>query len=100
MSAIDPLNDQLLTMSQAAALLPKRRGGSKVAITTLWRWRTRGSKGVRLATVKVGGHVYTSREALTAFIEAQSVAAPALPAAESPSRRSRRAMAELEKMGI
>jgi len=100
MSPIDPLNEELLTMSEAARLLPKRRGGSRVAITTLWRWRTRGSKGVHLATVRVGGCVYTSREALTAFIEAQSGTAPALPAAESPSRRSRRAMAELEKMGI
>jgi len=97
---IDPLSDQLLTMTEAARLLPKRRGGSKVAITTLWRWRTRGSKGVRLATVRVGGCVYTTAAALRDFIESQSGTAAALPAAESPSRRSRRAMRELEKMGL
>ena len=98
---IDPLSEELLTMSQAAALLPKRRGGSRVAITTLWRWRTRGSKGVRLATVRVGGCVYTTAAALRDFIESQqSGTAAALPAAESPSRRSRRAMAELERMGL
>ena len=99
--SIDPLSDELLTLPQAAAILPRRREGSKVSASTLWRWYTRGSRGVRLEIVKVGGQTYTSREALRAFIEARSLAGTApVPQAPAPSTRSRRAMEKLKAMGM
>jgi hypothetical protein len=99
--SIDPLSDELLTLPQAAVILPRRREGSKVSASTLWRWYTRGSRGVRLEIVKVGGQTYTSREALRAFIEARSLAGTApVPQAPAPSTRSRRAMAKLKAMGM
>jgi hypothetical protein len=96
--SIDPLSEELLTMPEAASLLPKRRGGAKVSLTSLWRWSTRGAKGVRLETVRVGSSVYTTRAALRRFIEARTTAAVAQ--APAPSTRSRRAIRELERMGM
>ena len=53
--------DELLTFAQAAVVLPKRRQGKKVNISTLRRWATRGSQGIVLETRKLGGLTYTSR---------------------------------------
>ena len=99
--SIDPLTEELLSMKDAAALLQKRRGGAKVSLTSLWRWSTRGAKGVRLETVRVGSSVYTTRDALRRFIEARTAAAGGpVPQAPAPSTRSRRAVRELERMGM
>jgi hypothetical protein len=101
MPSIDPLADELLTLPQAAALFPCRRAGSKVSTTTLWRWYSRGSRGVRLEVARVGGQVYTTRDAIRDFIQARSVAGgAAVPQTPSPSTRSKRAMKELERMGM
>ena len=98
---IDPLSDSLLTLPEAAALFPRRRAGSKVSTSTLWRWYTRGSRGVRLEVARVGGHVYTTTDAIRDFITARSATGgAAVPQAPAPSTRSRRAMKELERMGM
>jgi hypothetical protein len=90
--------EELLTFAEAAKVLPQRRGGSKVAISTLWRWSRRGSRGVVLRTINVGGNVYTSREAIADFITARS-AVDRAPQQPMPSTNSKRAMKELERMG-
>jgi len=98
---IDPLSDALLTLPQAASLFPRRRGGTKVSTSTLWRWYSRGSRGVRLEVARVGGQVYTTRDAIRDFIQARSVASiAAVPQAPAASTRSKRAMRELEGMGM
>ncbi|NUP96415.1 MAG: DUF1580 domain-containing protein [Planctomycetaceae bacterium] len=38
------------------------------------RWALHGVRGVRLETVRIGGSVYTSREALSRFIERTNAA--------------------------
>lgn len=91
--------EELLTFAQAASLLPRRRGGSKVATSTLWRWSRRGSRGVILRTVRVGGCVYVSREALMDFVTARSAVDHA-PQQPMPTTASNRAMQELNKMGL
>jgi hypothetical protein len=99
--SIDPLSEELLTMPEAASLLPKRRRGAKVSLTSLWRWSTRGAKGVRLETVRVGSSVYTTRAALRRFIESRTAAAGAVVShAPAPSTRSKRAMRDMERMGM
>lgn len=99
--SIDPLSDELLTLPQAAGLFPRRRAGSKVSTSTLWRWYTRGSRGVRLEVARVGGSVYTTRDAIRDFITARSIAGGApVSQAPTPSTRSKRAMRELEKLGM
>jgi hypothetical protein len=99
MPSIDPLSDELLTLPQAAALFPRRREGSRVSTTTLWRWYSRGSRGVRLEVARVGGQVYTTRDAIRDFIHARSATGgAAVPQAPSASTRSKRAVKALAQM--
>lgn len=62
-----PLSEDILSLSQAAALLPRRRGSKKTNTCTLYRWTKRGLKGVVLESIQVGGTRCTSREALERF---------------------------------
>jgi hypothetical protein len=74
---IDLAEDQLLTLGQACRLLP-----SKPSPTTLWRWRTSGllvnGRRIRLQCVKVGAAWYTTQEAFSDFLRAQTEAALAV----------------------
>ena len=94
---IDVTSETLITLPEAAALLPGRP-----SITTLWRWRTKGVRGRVLESVNIGGKVYTSEEALQRFAEyhgGSSVASPQ----RSPKERERAiasAERELEQAGI
>ena len=53
----------LLSLTDAAHETPGRP-----TVRTVWRWSSRGVRGVRLQTLKVGGRTYTSREALQRFL--------------------------------
>lgn len=89
--------EELLTFTEAASVLPRRRGGAKTAISTLWRWSKRGSRGVVLETVHVGGNVYVSRDALGDFIAKRS-RVEAAPQSPCPTTASHRAVQELERL--
>lgn len=97
---IDPLAGNLLTLAQAARALPTRRRGSKVAVSTVWRWATRGIRGVRLEIVRVGGVTYTTAAAIRDFVEQTNSAASPGQSPSRPSRRSQRAVADLDRLGI
>ncbi len=56
-----------LTLRQAAAMLPGNPNRS-----TMHRWAHHGVRGVRLATILVGGRRYTTRDAIEKFITALS----------------------------
>lgn len=91
--------DELFTFAEAARRLPRRRGGAKTAVSTLWRWSKRGSRGVILRVVRVGGNVYVPRSALIEFIEQRS-AVNHTPQTPLPTLASKRAMRQLNKMGM
>jgi hypothetical protein len=65
---IDLQTEELRTFQEVAHLLP----GSP-HVSTLYRWASRGVKGVRLETVVVGGRRYTSAEALRRFAQRLTV---------------------------
>jgi hypothetical protein len=93
---IDLTAEKLLTLSQAASLLPGRP-----SVATLWRWRTKGARGRRLESVLIGGKVFTSAEAIQRFACQQGGAEPQQ--LRSPTRRERdirRAEEELADSGI
>jgi hypothetical protein len=100
---IDYEREKMVTLSQAAKLMPGRPD-----VSTLWRWRTRGLNGVRLATIKCGHKRLTSLEAIRAFIAASTAAADGesrkeVAKPESPSSRKRRLErvdVELDRLGI
>lgn len=112
-AVIDP-DEELITLSQAAGLLP-RIDGRKVSVCTLWRWCRKGLRGVFLQYVRVGRRVCTTQAALlrffTALAELDQQAAPSAhsrprAAKRRPitSRQRQRALAEadavLERAGI
>jgi hypothetical protein len=66
---IDALNEELLSLADAAKLLPRRRGGRKVHIATLYRWTTTGCKDIVLESTQVGGTRCTTKEALARFFQ-------------------------------
>ena len=64
---IDCNRETLLTLSEAAKLLPARRAGKKTHISCLYRWTKTGCRGVVLESLQVGGTRCTSKEALARF---------------------------------
>jgi hypothetical protein len=92
---IDHETERLLSMTEAAKLLPGRPD-----VSTLWRWRTGGCRGHKLETILFGGRRYTSREAITRFLTAingQPIQA------ETPRQRERaidRAERKAKAMGL
>lgn len=100
---IDVQIEQPLTFAQAArsGLIPRRRGDRPVAPSTLYRWSKQGIRGVKLETLRAGGGLVTSAEALQRFFERLSQ--PAAEITRTSSRRDRadrQAAEELERMGV
>ncbi len=105
---IDTTAEQVLALAQAAAEMPRRRRGRKTHVSTLYRWATRGCRGVVLETIQVGATRCTSREALQRFYERLSSGQrpdegdDRRPPSRSPSRRLRDSEAagrRLEELG-
>ena len=66
---IDPTAEKLLTPHQVAAMFPGR-SGTGVSVATVWRWLSgRGRRGVVLESIRVGGSRYSSREAVSRFVQ-------------------------------
>jgi hypothetical protein len=73
---IDAATEQIVTFSQAADELPRRRRGRKTHVSTFFRWSTAGCRGVVLETIQIGGTRCTSRQALQRFFERLSEKRP------------------------
>jgi len=94
--SIDPNSETLISLSQAAKLLPRRRRGKKPHVSCLYRWTTAGCRGVILESIQVGGTRCTSKEALARFFEALTYADDDRPAFQSTHRRRQAEAAERE----
>jgi hypothetical protein len=81
-----PQDEQLLTLAEAAATLPRRRAGRPTHASTLFRWSRAGLRGVRLEIVQVGATKCTSREALARFFAKLTRAAAKGAATREPAR--------------
>lgn len=66
---IDARAETLLAPKQACRVVPGRTGRG-ISLATLWRWMSKGRRGVALESVLVGGARYTSMEAIARFIAA------------------------------
>jgi len=95
--AIDILSEAVVSPTEAARLLPRRRAGKKPNVATLYRWMTTGCRGVLLESIQVGGTRSTSREALQRFCERlTNPSSPPSPVATSYAQR--RAVKAAEKV--
>jgi hypothetical protein len=90
-------------LSDAGKYLPPRRGGKQPHTTTLYRWAKQGFRGVKLETIRVGGTLCTSMEALQRFCERLSecpTAAPEPTTMAARRRASERAERVLDRLGF
>lgn len=58
--------ETLVSLREASAHLPTRRG-KKVHYSTIFRWATKGARGLKLDSWLIGGVRYTTVEALERF---------------------------------
>lgn len=103
---IDPLTDEIFTLTAAAKRLPRLRKGRPVHPSTIWRWALTGIRGIRLETMMIGGVRVTSANALRQFIHALSERKLG-PTGQSPAKKSSGAgdcdtalNTELDRLGI
>ena len=66
---IDIQNDTIIAFSELPAWCQKNLG-RRISPSTIFRWKLRGCRGVKLATILIGGQRCTSVEALQSFFEA------------------------------
>lgn len=62
--------EPLMTLSAAAKLLPSSRRGKQTHATTLYRWTTRGLRGIKLRYVQFGGTRMVNSDMLDEFFAA------------------------------
>lgn len=86
------LHEELLTLKQAAKILP-----GYPHVSTLHRWRTRGVNGVKLITKKVGGRRVVNFGDLEDFVEATTAAADGKPAPVRTARKRQLAIEAAER---
>ena len=86
--------ETLLTVRQAGNEFPGRP-----STQTIWRWMHKGVRGVVLESVLIGGHRYTSREAIGRFILDQNNE-NVTEQKQDRERRIRQAMQVLDSLGI
>ena len=66
---IDIAKEKVIRLNEVPKILPGNRHGKKINIATVYRWAKRGSNGRWLETVRIGGLLYTSIEALQRFAQ-------------------------------
>ena len=98
----DSILEELISLSDVPSLLPCRRGGKKPHVATIYRWASRGIRGVFLETVQIGGTRCTSRAALARFFDrlgdARTSRGDVEPNIASPRRV--RVDADLDEVGL
>jgi len=95
-------DEDVITLADATKRLPRIRG-KRIHISTIYRWAHRGVGGVRLETLRVGGRLCTSAEALQRFCDALTAPRVEARGARLSRRREeeiRRAEAECDRLGI
>ena len=95
---IDSTSETLISLSEAAKAVPRRRKGRKTHLSTIYRWATVGVRGVVLETLQCGGSRVTSREALQRFFERLSGPDPTGPiGSHADPVRTRRTAAQRQR---
>jgi hypothetical protein len=98
--------ETVIPLAEVPKYVPTRRGGKKLHAATAFRWVKDGVRGVKLESLRVGGTLCTSVQALQRFFERLSETdgrADQPPAVRSPAARERaiaKADAELSGLGI
>lgn len=95
-----PPTSCLLSLPQAAQILPRRRNGFPMSAITLKRWIVAGIRGVRLRGWKVATTWYTTEASLREFLR-ECTAATGVRTSASKERRKRAAVDDrLRQLGV
>jgi hypothetical protein len=69
----DPGIEELIPLTSVPSMgvpfVPTRQSGRRIAASTIYRWATRGCRGVKLEVLRTGGVTCTTRAALLRFYE-------------------------------
>lgn len=102
--AIDPLNEHLISLTEAARMFPRNAAGKPPHLSRIYSYTTAGLRGVVLDSIQCGSRRCTSREAvgrffaeLTRAVRGDS-AAPTRLDAERDNRTD--VDAELDRVGL
>ena len=79
-NGIDVARESVFSFGEAARYVGKLKGTKAVAFQTLFRWATKGCRGLVLETICVGGTRCTSKEALQRFFDGVTRARASAPA--------------------
>jgi hypothetical protein len=61
--------EDVIGLQDVPELLPEAAPGKRVHRVTVHRWVTKGVRGVRLETTRIGGRRRTSRQAVRRFLD-------------------------------
>ena len=67
---IDIHKETLISISDTPKHLPRRSSGKTVHISAVYRWISKGVRGIRLESARIAGCTYTSLEALQRWSDA------------------------------
>jgi hypothetical protein len=103
-NADTPALDELIPLRELAAQLPRRRGGKKTNVATLYRWTNSGIRGVRLRYAQCGSVRCSTIAWVHKYFAALGAAdaATSAPAGRTAAQRARALEAtdrELDRMG-
>jgi hypothetical protein len=97
---IDLESENVFTLTEAVKHLPRRNSGRRQHPSTVVRWAKKGLRGVQLETIRVGGTLCTSLEALQRFCNALSGGQTHQPTTQQASTAAKRADEALTALGI
>jgi len=100
---IDIENEELISLAEAAGMVPSGRKGRSPDVKTVYLWTTAGCRGVVLETVQIAGRRGTSKEAVRRFLQELTAASNTgkQPRRARPNEaRNQAAEAELDRLGV
>ena len=77
MVSVEAFGDRVMSLAEAAEWF-ERRFGRRPHTASIWRWATKGVKGVKLETISMGRYRYTTSAALEKFVSETSIAGPSV----------------------
>jgi hypothetical protein len=94
--------EEMIPLSQVPHLPIIGRGsrGKRVAPSTIYRWASRGCRGVQLEVLRVGGVLKTTQSAVERFTRRLCGQDAQLTSQPGTNLRHRRSQEELRKAGI
>lgn len=103
---ISVAKDKLIRVPGGVVTFLEKRIGKRPNPVTIWRWATKGKRGVVLKTTNICGSRYTTSECLDEFCQAvadaqtQSTGTPSILNSARQAKRQEAVKREAKEMGL